>query len=94
MTMTLIAMLAILIIIIIIMIIIIIYICGYPLKILKSACFIKNSRFIVNREILVTALGIYGLVQNETNAEGSEWETTVDVEVYICIYIYNIPINK
>uniref|UniRef100_A0A0R3S4L4 BTB domain-containing protein n=1 Tax=Elaeophora elaphi TaxID=1147741 RepID=A0A0R3S4L4_9BILA len=39
------------------------------------------SRFIVNREILVTALGIYGLVQNETNAEGSEWETTVDVEV-------------
>ncbi|VDM97311.1 unnamed protein product, partial [Thelazia callipaeda] len=42
---------------------------------------IKNSRFIVNREILVTALGIYGLVQNETNAEGSEWETTVDIEI-------------
>lgn len=60
-----------------------IHIYNYYLKILKSACFIKNSRFIVNREILVTALGIYGLVPSETNAEGSEWETTVDVEVYI-----------
>lgn len=65
-----------------------IHICNYrSLKYFKNACFIKNSRFIVNREILVTALGIYGLVQNETNAEGSEWETTVDVEVYIYMYI-------
>lgn len=39
----------------------------------------------MNREILVTALGIYGLVQNETNAEGSEWETIVDIEVFITI---------
>ncbi|EJW87025.1 BTB/POZ domain-containing protein [Wuchereria bancrofti] len=49
----------------------------------KNTCKKQRSTiwFIVNREILVTALGIYGLVQNETNAEGSEWETTVDVEV-------------
>ncbi|CAG9540056.1 unnamed protein product [Cercopithifilaria johnstoni] len=49
----------------------------------KNTCKKQRSTiwFIVNREILVTALGIYGLVQNETNAEGTEWETTVDVEV-------------
>ncbi|OZC10915.1 BTB/POZ domain protein [Onchocerca flexuosa] len=49
----------------------------------KNTCKKQRSTiwFIVNREILVTALGIYGLVQNETNAEGSEWETTVDIEV-------------
>ncbi|KAL3990858.1 BTB/POZ domain family protein [Acanthocheilonema viteae] len=49
----------------------------------KNTCKKQRSTiwFIVNREILVTALGIYGLVQNDTNAEGSEWETTVDVEV-------------
>ncbi|VDN31704.1 unnamed protein product [Gongylonema pulchrum] len=48
----------------------------------KNICKKQRSTiwFIVNREILVTALGIYGLVQNEANAEGSEWETTVDIE--------------
>ncbi|VDK80972.1 unnamed protein product [Litomosoides sigmodontis] len=49
----------------------------------KNTCKKQRSTiwFIVNREILVTALGIYGLVPSETNAEGSEWKTTVDVEV-------------
>lgn len=35
----------------------------------------------MNREILVSALGIYGIISNEKNPEGAEWETTVEIEV-------------
>uniref|UniRef100_A0A9J2PIZ9 BTB domain-containing protein n=1 Tax=Ascaris lumbricoides TaxID=6252 RepID=A0A9J2PIZ9_ASCLU len=38
--------------------------------------------FIVNREILVTALGVYGVIHaNEANSEATEWETSVDIEL-------------
>lgn len=38
----------------------------------------------MNREILVTALGVYGVIHaNEANPEATEWETAVDIEVIL-----------
>lgn len=38
----------------------------------------------MNREILVTALGVYGVIHaNEANSEATEWETSVDIEVIL-----------